>query len=97
VLIERLFALLGDDRIAADGRLPSTGVSLARERALSAAFIRMPDYGTRSSTVLVVDRDRHATFVERRCEPDVPVDERRYELATAGAIEGAAVNAARGT
>jgi uncharacterized protein with NRDE domain len=51
----RLLALLEDDRIAADPELPDTGIGLARERALSPAFIRLPEagYGTRCSTVLL--------------------------------------------
>jgi len=81
-LVEHLFRLLADDTIADDASLPSTGLSLDAERALSAAFIRMPGYGTRSSTVLLVDRSGHATFVERRCEPDVPVEESRYAFDT---------------
>ncbi len=77
-LIEHLFAALSDERIADDDELPHTGVPRDVERALSAAFIRLPGYGTRSSTVFVVDRDGEATFVERRCEPDAPLDERRF-------------------
>ncbi|HEY4805743.1 MAG TPA: NRDE family protein, partial [Paraburkholderia sp.] len=34
--------------------LPATGISLERERALSAAFIETPDYGTRGTTALRV-------------------------------------------
>jgi uncharacterized protein with NRDE domain len=45
-------SLLHDDTIAADDALPATGVPLDWERALSAAFIRMPGYGTRSSTLV---------------------------------------------
>ena len=48
-----LFHLLKDDRPAPDEALPRTGVSLEWERLLSAAFIRAPSYGTRSSTVVV--------------------------------------------
>lgn len=77
-----LFAMLDDRSIATDERLPATGVPLATERALSAAFIRMPGYGTRASTVLVVDRDGRATFIERRIEPEMPVEERRFVFAT---------------
>jgi uncharacterized protein with NRDE domain len=53
-LVERLFALLADDRIAPDEALPDTGVGLERERRLSPAFIRWPEagYGTRCSTVV---------------------------------------------
>jgi len=54
---EGLLALLGEDRPFEDGRLPRTGVSLEWERALSPAFIRLPTYGTRASTVLRLGRD----------------------------------------
>lgn len=52
-----LFELLKDDHPAPDEALPRTGVSIEWERLLSAAFIRAPSYGTRSSTVLVRGRD----------------------------------------
>jgi uncharacterized protein with NRDE domain len=45
--------LLLDDTVATNDALPSTGVPLAWERALSAAFIRMPGYGTRCSTLVL--------------------------------------------
>ncbi|MBX9849304.1 MAG: NRDE family protein [Rhodocyclaceae bacterium] len=48
----QLFALLQDDRQHPDEVLPSTGVSLARERELSAIFVKTPGYGTRSSAVI---------------------------------------------
>ncbi len=50
-----LQAALADPRCAADDALPDTGVGAELERALSAAFIRLPGYGTRSSTVLRAD------------------------------------------
>ena len=81
-LIDALFGLLADRAVAADDALPDTGVPLEIERALSAAFIRRPDYGTRSSTVFLVDLAGRATFVERRFEPDAPVAERRFTFAT---------------
>lgn len=60
-----LFALLYNERVASDDLLPDTGVGLERERALSAMFIKSPGYGTRCSTVLLVDRDNNFTFCER--------------------------------
>lgn len=39
---------------ATDDRLPKTGVSYDREKALSSAFITLGDYGTRASTVLTI-------------------------------------------
>lgn len=62
---EDLFALLYDDTVAADHSLPDTGVGLARERALSAMFIKSPGYGTRCSTVMMVDNNNRVMFSER--------------------------------
>lgn len=68
--LEGLFALLADRRPAPDADLPDTGVPRAWERTLSAAFIVAPGYGTRCSTVLLLDRDGGARFVERSFGPD---------------------------
>jgi uncharacterized protein with NRDE domain len=57
-------ALLRDDTPAPDHQLPRTGMSLEWERLLSSAFIRSPDYGTRCSTLVRIDRRRHACFDE---------------------------------
>jgi uncharacterized protein with NRDE domain len=64
-MIEGLFALLADRTTAADDALPDTGVGLPRERVLSPAFIISPVYGTRSSTVLLVDNHGQVLFIER--------------------------------
>lgn len=76
-----LFALLADPAIAPDERLPATGVPLEWERALSAAMIRTPDYGTRASTVLRLGR-RTASMIELSYARGVPAGERsfRFEL-----------------
>ena len=66
---EDFFSLLSDEQIYADEHLPDTGVGLDRERSLSAAFIKSPGYGTRSSTVILVDYDDHVSFHERVYEP----------------------------
>ncbi|WP_025599506.1 NRDE family protein [Burkholderia sp. WSM2230] len=52
--LERLIDLMRDPRVASDAELPSTGIPLERERALSAAFIETPEYGTRGTTALRV-------------------------------------------
>lgn len=52
--LERLIDLMRDPRIARDDELPSTGIALDLERALSAAFIETPEYGTRGTTALRV-------------------------------------------
>lgn len=64
-LVDGLFDLLADDRPAKDEDLPATGVSLEWERLLSPAFIRSEDYGTRSSTVVLIGRHGRVMFCER--------------------------------
>lgn len=64
-----LLRLLCDDRPAADGALPRTGVSLEWERLLSSAFIRAPGYGTRCSTILCVNRSGFARLDEWTWDP----------------------------
>lgn len=46
--------LLRDDRPVADEHLPTTGLDLEWERALSAPFIRAPGYGTRCTSLVCV-------------------------------------------
>ena len=60
-----LFRLLKDRTIPPDDTLPHTGVGLEWERMLSPIFISSPSYGTRSSTVLLIDQQDRVTFVER--------------------------------
>src|SRR5690606_5972667 len=62
---EALFKLLYDEDIAEDNFLPDTGLPLERERALSSMFIKTPDYGSRCSTVTLVDPKHQVTFKER--------------------------------
>lgn len=62
------FAALSARAFAPDPSLPSTGVDIALERALSPAFVELPGYGTRSQTRLVLRRDgggARADFAER--------------------------------
>jgi len=64
-----LFASLALRDPAPDAALPSTGIEMQRERALSAAFIVSPEYGTRASTVLLVSHDGEVRFTERATVP----------------------------
>jgi uncharacterized protein with NRDE domain len=76
-----LLGLLGNRDVAPDGALPQTGLPLARERALSAAFVVLPDYGTRASTSLVVTPGG-VRFVERSYGPGgAPLGEVRAAFA----------------
>lgn len=69
-LVSGLFALLSDRTQVGDDSLPRTGIGLAWERLLSSAFIASAEYGTRSSTVVLVGRDGAATFAERSFGPN---------------------------
>lgn len=62
---EAIFDMLRDTLIADDKSLPNTGVGLEWERILSPIFISSPTYGTRSSTVLLLDRQDRVTFMEK--------------------------------
>ncbi|HEY5789518.1 MAG TPA: NRDE family protein, partial [Gammaproteobacteria bacterium] len=55
--------------------------------ALSAIFVRAPGYGTRCSTLLLVDRAGAAHFVERRFDADGSLagsSRERWRLAPGG-------------
>ena len=71
---EDLFAILADNTRPPDDQLPDTGVGLELERILSPIFIRSENYGTRCSTLLLVDCDGKATFVERSFDGEAPRD-----------------------
>lgn len=65
LLTQELQSVLGDDRTAPEAELPDTGVGPELERMLSAAFIGGARYGTRASTVLLIDAEGRAHYNER--------------------------------
>ncbi len=65
---ERLFEILADDREAPDTQLPDTGLSIELERAVSPVFIKSDRYGTRSSTVLLINDQNDVLFIEKSLE-----------------------------
>jgi uncharacterized protein with NRDE domain len=66
---ETLFKLLSDDTEAADSQLPDTGIPKDIEKKVSPIFIKTAEYGTRCSTILLIDQENNVTFTERRFEP----------------------------
>jgi uncharacterized protein with NRDE domain len=64
-LEDELFVMLSDRHVPPDSRLPATGIGLEWERLLSTVFIESRIYGTRSSTILMIARNRHVRFVEK--------------------------------
>jgi uncharacterized protein with NRDE domain len=79
ILVEALFRLLSDRTPAADADLPDTGVGLDAERGLSPIFVHIPatGYGTRCSTVLLVDPHGHGCMTERTHAAAGPCDVER--------------------
>jgi uncharacterized protein with NRDE domain len=67
--LEPLFAALADTLPAPDAALPDTGVGIDMERWLSPPFVRGERYGTRCSTVVLVEA-ASIVFAERRFGPD---------------------------
>jgi uncharacterized protein with NRDE domain len=67
---ETLFHVLLDRTVPDDENLPDTGVGLEWERILSPIFILSPTYGTRSSTILIIDNRNQVTFMERTFNSD---------------------------
>lgn len=62
---DTLLEIMRDEERAQDQSLPNTGIGLERERALSSMFIKTNNYGSRCSTVVLIDRNNKVEFVER--------------------------------
>jgi len=67
---EEIFSLLVDGAVPPDELLPDTGVDLDWERTLSPLFITSEIYGTRSSSIVLIQRGGETTFMERTFIPD---------------------------
>lgn len=65
---ELLDAMMDEGR-ADDELLPNTGIGEEMEKALSPLFIRLQDYGTCLTTLLLVSRKGEVTFIERSHYP----------------------------
>jgi uncharacterized protein with NRDE domain len=64
-----LLALLADRTEGAEHELPKTGVSRELERTLSPIFIAGDEYGTRASTVLLMENTGSVRMIEQRWGP----------------------------
>jgi uncharacterized protein with NRDE domain len=62
---ETLFQFLMNEEKAPDVLLPETGIGVERERALSSMFIKTSGYGTRCSTLILVNHQQEVSFTER--------------------------------
>lgn len=64
-LEEALLTILSDRHFPPENKLPATGVDKEWEKVLSPIFIKSPNYGTRSSTILLFGKNGCITFVEK--------------------------------
>lgn len=81
---EPLLALLADRRPAAADALPETGVSRDWEKLLSSVFICAPGYGTRASSVLLIEHNGQASLRERSFGAGAQLlEDRRYRFTVA--------------
>lgn len=62
---EKFLEILGDKTLAEDPDLPDTGIGFEREKLLSAIFIETPVYGTRSSSLVTIDKNFEISLDER--------------------------------
>jgi uncharacterized protein with NRDE domain len=66
--LERLFTMLADRTPAPEGS-PGTGLPADWERTLSSPFVTHPSYGTRCSTILLIEPSGAVVMAERRFDP----------------------------
>ena len=62
---EQILNILKDGSCPSDSMLPDTGVGLLWERILSPLFISSEIYGTRSSSIILMENTGKVTFTER--------------------------------
>lgn len=65
ITTDKLFELLLDKTKARDHQLPTTGAPIEWERRLSSIFIQGQEYGTRTSTILTIDKNQQVNWHER--------------------------------
>lgn len=72
---EALFNLMKNPELADDNRLPQTGLPMEKEKAISSRFINIEGYGTRCTTLIMVDKMGKVNFTERQFENGVATGE----------------------
>jgi len=73
---EKLMSALADPQHARKDELPTTGISPEIEYMLSPAFIAIPNYGTRTSSIILIEQSQ-----DKR-NKDVFFWERQYQQST---------------
>ncbi|MDE3839305.1 hypothetical protein C0966_08050 [Bacillus methanolicus] len=66
-----LLSILSDSEEAPEEELPDTGIGREWEKMLSPIFIKSSTYGTRASTILIIDNDNNIVFNEKSLLPEL--------------------------
>lgn len=64
--VDALLNIMKDETLASDADLPRTGVSQEWERHLSSIYIQHEEYGTRSTSIILQDKQGATRFTEVR-------------------------------
>lgn len=75
-----LFHMMTDQTPAADEELLDDPLPIEQRRKLSANFISTKEFGTRSTTILLVDYENKVTFIERNYDSKLDYQERSYHF-----------------
>jgi len=75
-LVDDLFIMLSDKTLSPEKELPDTGLSKDIEKSISSIFVETPDYGTRSSTVILIDKNDNVTFIEK----SLNTEDKKWEI-----------------
>ncbi|MFM1869405.1 MAG: hypothetical protein RLY99_149 [Pseudomonadota bacterium] len=76
---EHYLRAMEDMTQAPDDYLPQTGVSYEWEKVLSSAFIRTPNYGTRSTSLIRIRKDGRYEVIEKRFDAEKELDTQVFE------------------
>ncbi len=78
---EAIFYFMYDKTLAADEKLPDTGIGYEKEKLLSSMFIELPGYGTRNTTLLIKDKANNVQIIERTySQPNDSTSELKFEF-----------------
>lgn len=77
---EAIFRIMADRTPPPDDQLPDLPLDLPTLRAVSANFIQTERYGTRSTSLILIDHSDRVTFVERSYLPDGTTSDVRFNF-----------------
>jgi uncharacterized protein with NRDE domain len=63
--INDIFHIFMDQTSPPDEQLPDTGIGRQWEQMLAPIFVKSPIYGTRSTSLVLINKDKTVTFIER--------------------------------